>query len=84
MEVSRELKIRLKLDHEPAYKIAQQAGVNPSKLSKLVNGIERLRPGDDRIVRVARILGLTPERAFASDRVDSQPTRLRPSGEGNR
>jgi hypothetical protein len=43
--ISRELIIALKLNPEPAYKLAQRAGINPNTLSKLVNGIDTVRSG---------------------------------------
>ena len=64
MKVSETFIIRLKLHRDPAYRIAQQAGVNPTTLSKLINGAEPVRPSDDRIVRVGRILGLQPDEVF--------------------
>ena len=62
--VSREFLIRLKLHELPAYKIAQRAGVNPSKLSKLINGIDRVRPKDPRIIAVGEIMGLAESECF--------------------
>ena len=64
MKVSATFIIRLKLHSDPAYRIAQMAGVNPTTLSKLINGAEPVRPDDDRILRVGRILGLEPEEVF--------------------
>ncbi len=64
VKVSREFKARLKLADEPAYKIANQAGVNPTTLSKLVNGIEPVKPNDERIGRVAALLGMSANEAF--------------------
>jgi len=66
MKISQTFIIRLKLHSEPAYRIAQMAGVNPTTLSKLINGAEPIRPADDRILRVGRILGLEPEEVFVS------------------
>lgn len=66
MKVSETFIIRLKLHKEPAYRIAQMAGVNPTTLSKLINGAEPIRPSDDRILRVGRILGLEPDQVFDS------------------
>ena len=62
--ISRQFLIRLKFHPKPAYRIAQQAEVNPTTLSKLVNGIESVRPNDERILRVAKVLGIPKERAF--------------------
>ena len=62
--VSRAFKIALKLSEEPAYLIAQRAGLNPTTLSKLISGAERLRRDDPRIVAVGRELGLTAAECF--------------------
>ncbi len=62
--VSQQFLIRLKLNELPAYKIAQRAGVNPSKLSKLINGIDRVRPRDPRIIAVGEIMGLAESECF--------------------
>lgn len=66
VRVSREFRARLKLADKPAYKIANQAGVNPTTLSKLVNGITPIKPNDERILRVAEFLGLKKEEVFES------------------
>ena len=64
--ISRRFLVELKLHPEPAYRIAQQAGINPTTLSKLINGAEPIRPADERILRVGRIIGLAPEEVFDS------------------
>ncbi len=69
MKISQTFIIRLKLHSEPAYRIAQMAGVNPTTLSKLINGAEPVRLDDDRILRVGRILGLEPDQVFDSREV---------------
>ena len=68
MKVSRVFLINLKLHKEPAYRLAQQAGVDPTALSKLINGAEPLRPDDDRILRVGKILGLSSDEVFSNAR----------------
>jgi len=62
--VSQQFLIRLKLNELPAYKLAQRAGVNPSKLSKLINGIDRVRPRDPRIIAVGKVMGLAESECF--------------------
>ena len=62
--VSRELKVAIKLGPKPAYKIAQQANISPSTLSKLICGIENLKPNDHRIVEVGKILGIPADKCF--------------------
>ncbi len=66
VRVSREFRVRLKLAGRPAYEIANQAGVNPTTLSKLLNGIAPLKPDDARILRVAEFLGLEKGEVFES------------------
>ncbi len=65
--ISRRLKIMIKLSEEPAYKLAQKAGLNPSTLSKLICGIEEVKPNDLRVISVGRVLGLRPEECFEDD-----------------
>jgi transcriptional regulator with XRE-family HTH domain len=64
VRVSKQFKAELKTSDRRAYQLAQLAGVNPTTLSKLLNGIEPVRANDDRILRIARLLGLKPEEAF--------------------
>ena len=64
--LSKELIIALKLNPEPAYKLAQRAGLNPNTLSKLVNGIDTVRPGDRRVLAIGRILGIPESDCFES------------------
>ena len=64
MFVSQKFIIAIKLSSEPAYKIAWEAGVNPTILSKLINGIERPRPNDQRVINVGRILGIPKNECF--------------------
>ena len=65
--ISRRLRIMIKLSEEPAYKLAQKAGLNPSTLSKLICGIEEVKPNDLRVISVGRVLGLRPEECFEDD-----------------
>ena len=62
--VSKKFLIKLKLHKEPAYRIAQQAGVNPATLSQLITGALRLQANDQRVIAVGRILGLKDSQCF--------------------
>lgn len=62
--ISREFLVRLKLNPVPAYRLAQAAGVNPNTLSKLLHGCIPLRPEDERIAKIAEVLGMSPKDAF--------------------
>ncbi len=64
VNVSEQFLIRLKLHELPAYRIAQQAGVNPNTLSRLINGIDPIKGGDERILAVGRIIGLGATECF--------------------
>ena len=49
------------------YKIANAAGISPGQLSAFKNGIYPVRPGDPRIIRVGKILGLRADECFAPE-----------------
>ena len=63
-QISREFLIRLKLNRTPAYRVANRAGVNPNTLSRLINGIDRVKRRDTRIVAVGQLLGLDETECF--------------------
>jgi hypothetical protein len=54
---------RGKLNDLP-YRIAQKAEIHPNVLSKLLNGAERIKPADERVLAVAGVLNLEPGRCF--------------------
>ena len=54
----------VKLSEKRAYKIAHEAGVDPSVLSKLLCGIVKPKNNDHRVISVGRVLGLKPEECF--------------------
>lgn len=62
--VSNKLKAAIYLSDKRAYQIAQEAGLNPCTLSKLLNGIEEVKPNDPRILRVGEIIGVPPGECF--------------------
>jgi hypothetical protein len=64
MILSQKLIAAIKLSDTPAYKIAWSAGVNPTVLSKLINGIEKLKPNDPRIIAVGKVLGISGDECF--------------------
>ena len=65
--ISRKLIAAIKLNDEPAYKIAHKAGIDPSTLSKLICGIVKVKPGDSRVLKVGVVLGLGPEECFGAE-----------------
>lgn len=64
MMVSEKFKAKIKLGSVPAYRIAQQGQLNPATLSKLMCGIEKVKPQNPRIFKVAEVIGLKPEECF--------------------
>jgi hypothetical protein len=63
--VSKEFKIAVRMADKPAWKIAREAGIHPVTLSRLVTGYLQPKPGDSRVLAVARVLGLPLERCFS-------------------
>jgi hypothetical protein len=59
----------VKLSPKKSYKIAIEAGLHPSTLSRLINGIERIKPGDERILAIGRVLGIPPEACFQEETI---------------
>ena len=62
--VSQKLRAAIKLGPVPAYKVAQEAGLDPSTLSKLLCGIVRVKSGDPRITAVAKVVGVPENECF--------------------
>jgi hypothetical protein len=62
--VSHQFIAAVKFAGRPAYKIALEADLSPSMLSKLMTGAEPVRPNDRRILAVARVLGLAADQCF--------------------
>lgn len=54
----------VKLGPKRAYEVAQEAGIHPSTLSKLMCGIERAKSDDPRIIATGKVLGLSAEECF--------------------
>lgn len=67
MGVSQKFRAAVKLSSRRAYVIAQQAGLDPSVLSRILNGIDVVKPGDPRVLRVAAVLGLRNDECFDDD-----------------
>ena len=62
--VSRKLVEAIKLSNMKSYEIAHQAEMHPSTLSRILNGIEDVRPGDQRVLRIAKVLDVRIEECF--------------------
>ena len=53
---------------------AKQAGVNPNVLSRLINGIDPVKPQDERIISVGQVIGLAPSECFEKGNEDVEQT----------
>jgi hypothetical protein len=62
--VSQKFVEAVRLSPRRSYQIAHEAGLHPSTLSKILNGIERVKPDDQRVLRVAAVLGLKKQECF--------------------
>ena len=54
----------VKLSETKNYRIAHKAGLHPSTLSSLLNGIEKVKPNDKRVIAVGRVLGISAGECF--------------------
>lgn len=64
MKPSKEFLVRLKLNSVPMYRICQQAGIDHTTISRLINGITPIRENDRRIIAVGAVIGLMPVECF--------------------
>jgi len=62
--ISRKLKETVKLSELKAYEIAHRAGLHPSTLSRIINGIDDVKPEDPRVIRIAEVVGLELQDCF--------------------
>ena len=62
--VSQKFIAAVKLNERCAYQIAHLAGLPPTTLSKIMNGIDRVKPGDHRVLAVGKVLGLKEDELF--------------------
>jgi hypothetical protein len=69
--ISKQFKDAVKLDPRPQYKLAWQAGLNPTTLSQIVTGYIRPKTGDKRVIRVGRLVGLSPDECFTTEGKDA-------------
>ncbi|QQR80948.1 MAG: hypothetical protein IPJ69_02025 [Deltaproteobacteria bacterium] len=62
--VSQKFQQALKLSEKPAYKLAWSVGIHPNTLSKLTTGYLRVKHGDERLIKIGSLLGLSPNEVF--------------------
>jgi hypothetical protein len=64
MILSRKFYVALKTADIPAYKLAAEAGIHPSFLSSAAHGRISVKPGDRRLLKIGKRLGLKPDEVF--------------------
>jgi hypothetical protein len=62
--MTKQLITALKLGPEPQYRVAMRAGLHPATLSRLVHGAEQVRERDERVLRVALLVGVGADEAL--------------------
>ena len=65
--ISNKLKAAIQLHTEPAYRLAQKAGVNPTVLSKLMRDYQPVKDGDKRIIAIGNLLGINSQDCFEGE-----------------
>ena len=65
--ISQKLRETVKLSEQRAYQIAHAANMHPSTLSRIICGIERVRPNDPRVIAIGRVLGLHKKELFENE-----------------
>lgn len=80
--VSRKFVAAVKLAKVPAYRLAQQAGIDSTVLSRLMRGIIPTKPNDHRVIAVGQLLGLKPSECFHSCSPDASTAAAVEQGNG--
>ncbi len=70
----------IKLASERQYRLAQRVGLHPSTLSRWINGIESVRVGDPRVIRLGQLLGLRGNECFEGAGGESVACQHRTAG----
>jgi hypothetical protein len=77
--VSAKLVAAVRLHPLRGYVIAHRCGLHPSTLSKLVNGIDWVALGDERVLRLATFVGIPAAEAFDPARVGEKQESWTPA-----
>ena len=62
--INQKLRNAVKLSDNKSYEIAHKAGLHPSTLSRIICGIEKVKPGDPRVIAIGRVLGFSENECF--------------------
>ena len=73
--ISRKLRDAVRTSDLKGYEIAHEADITSSTLSRIINGIDLVKPNDPRVLRVAKIVGLPLEECFVSQKSKREDSR---------
>jgi hypothetical protein len=81
MKLSRQFIERVKLHDEPSHKLIARLDspfqFHPTLLSKWIHKAQPVRPHDERVIGLGRLLGLTPQECFEVDASpEAEPARV--------
>jgi len=62
--MNKKLKNAIKLSDMRQYQIARKAGIHHVTLSKLMNDIVPVKPGNKNLIAIGRVMGFKPEACF--------------------
>jgi len=64
MRISQRLRNEAKLSDTRHYELVHEAGLHPSTFSRILNGIEKIKEEDPRVISIGKVLGISPEDCF--------------------
>lgn len=67
MVISRKLRNEAKLSEKRHYNLAHEANLHPSTFSRILCGIEKIKPNDPRVVAIGQVLGIPPGECFQEE-----------------
>jgi hypothetical protein len=67
MMISQKLRAEVRLSDRRHYQLAHEANLHPSTFSRILCGIERIKPNDPRVIAIGQVLGLPAEECFQGE-----------------
>ena len=64
MMISQKLRDEAKLSDKRHYQLAHEANLHPSTFSRILCGIERIKPNDSRVIAIGQVLGIPADDCF--------------------
>lgn len=62
--ISKQLRNAVKLSDKKGYQIAHLANLHPSVLSRIICGIDKVKPGDARVLAIGKVVGVSEAECF--------------------